>query len=75
VHVALKLHAGLKNIKLTVKLLVNRQDTCIVAAAVSVVHGGPHRNTVFIFKPILVALHTKLVGSGNQFQTIVMIEF
>ena len=65
----------MENVESLIKLLIDIQNRSNVTASVAVVRSRPDRNEVLVFKPILEAIHDKLMRSSNQGDVIDMIEF
>lgn len=54
-------------------MFVNLHDRGLVAAAVTVIGSREYRDDISVLTPV-VALHDQLMGSGDQRQTVVVVE-
>lgn len=61
---------SVENLKVSVELVVQFQDTGHVAAAVAIVGRRPHGDEVLAGEHVLVSLLHQLVGSANKLQAV-----
>ena len=66
---------GMEDIKWSFQFVIDIEDRSNIATSVAVVGSWPHSNKILIFKPILEAVHYKLMRPSNQLNTVDVVEF
>ena len=66
--------ARVEHLDAPVQVLIDCDNTCIVATSIGVVYGRPNWQQVLLRKPVPVSFHYKLMCSHNQSQVIQMVE-
>ena len=71
----LLLFGGVEDVELAVQVLVDLEDTSIIATPVAVVDCRPNCHQVLLGEPVLVTLHHQLVSACDQVKPVQVVEF
>jgi len=66
---------GVEDFEVALHLFVDVEDGPDVTASVAVVGCGPHGDEVLILEPVSEAVHDELMGAGDHFEVVDVVEF
>ena len=65
----------MEDLELPLQLVSNIEIRGNITAAVAIVRSRPHGNQVWVFEPVLEAIHHELMSTGDKFKSIDVAEF